>query len=58
LGVGADPVKSHEELYRKVWGLGAAGIDVPLKILKGVDVRELKLRSIDRFQYFREKPTY
>ena len=58
VGVGADPVKSHEELYRKVWGLGAAGIDVPLRILKGADVRELKLRSIDRFQYFREKPTY
>jgi S1-C subfamily serine protease len=58
LGVGADPVKSHEELYRRVWGLGAAGIDVPLRILKGVDVREFRLRSIDRFQYFREKPTY
>jgi serine protease Do len=58
LGVGADPVKSHEDLYRKVWGLGAAGVDVPLKILQGVDTRELKLRSIDRFQYFKEKPVY
>ena len=58
MGVGADPVKSHEELYRKVWGLGAAGVEVPLKILQGVDMRELKLRSIDRFQYFKEKPVY
>lgn len=58
LGVGADAVKSHEELYRKVWGLGAAGVDVPLKILQGADVREFKIRSIDRFQYFREKQTY
>jgi S1-C subfamily serine protease len=58
VGVGADPVNSQEELYRKVWALGAAGIDVPLRILKGADVRELRLRSIDRFQYFREKPTY
>jgi len=58
VGVGADPVKSHEELYRKVWGLGAAGVDVPLKILQGVDMRELKVRSIDRFQYFKEKPVY
>jgi len=58
VGVGRDPVTNHEELYRKVWGLGAAGIDVPLKILQGVDLRELKLRSIDRFQYFKEKPTY
>ena len=53
VGVGGDPVKTHEELYRKVWGLGAAGIEVPLKVLQGVDMRELKLRSIDRFQYFK-----
>jgi serine protease Do len=58
IGVGADPVKSHEELYRKVWGLGAAGVDVPLRVLQGAEVRELKLRSMDRFQYFKEKPTY
>ena len=58
VGVGADAVKSHEELYRRVWGLGAAGVEVPLKILQGADVRELRLRSIDRFQYFREKPIY
>jgi membrane-associated protease RseP (regulator of RpoE activity) len=58
IGVGTDPVKSHEELYRRVWGLGPAGVEVPLKILQGVDMRELKLRSIDRFQYFREKSVY
>src|SRR6267378_1592014 len=58
VGVGADAVKSHEELYRRVWGLGAAGVEVPLKILQGADLRELRVRSIDRFQYFREKPVY
>ncbi|HTQ74584.1 MAG TPA: S1C family serine protease [Burkholderiales bacterium] len=58
VGVGKDPVKTHEDLYMKVWGLGAAGVDVPLKVLQGVDMRELKVRSIDRFQYFREKPAY
>ena len=58
VGVAADPVKTQEELYRRVWGLGAAGIEVPLKILQGVDMREFRLRSIDRFQYFKEKPVY
>ena len=58
VGVGADAVKSHEELYRRVWGLGAAGVEVPLRILQGAGVRELRVRSIDRFQYFREKPIY
>jgi len=58
IGVGADPVKSHEELYHKMWGLGAAGVEVPLRVLQGTDVREVKVHSIDRFQYFKERPTY
>lgn len=58
LGLGAEPVKTHEELYRGMWGLGAAGVEVPLKILKGADVRDLRVRSIDRFEYFRDRPTY
>lgn len=58
LGVGRDAVTSHEDLYRRVWGLGAAGVEVPLRVLQGVDMHEMKLRSIDRFQYFKEKPVY
>ena len=58
LGVGAESVKNHEEFYRKIWRQGAAGTDIPLKVLQGADVRELSIRSIDRFQYFREKPAY
>src|SRR6267142_6180869 len=58
VGVAADPVKTQEELYRRVWGLGVAGIEVPLRILQGADMREFRLRSIDRFQYFKEKPVY
>jgi serine protease Do len=53
--VGADPVRTHTELYRKVWALGAAGVEVPLKIRQGVDSRELKVKSIDRFEYFKAK---
>ena len=58
IGVGAEPVKTHEELYRKLWGLGAAGVEVPLKVLQGADLRDVKLRSIDRFEYFKARPTY
>jgi len=58
VGVGGDPVRTHEELYRKMWGLGAAGVEVPVKLLQGGDVREVKVRSIDRFEYFKERPTY
>ena len=45
------------------WSAGAErcqlcdGVEVPLKVLQGVDVRDLKVQSIDRFDYFRQKPT-
>ncbi|OGA04400.1 MAG: hypothetical protein A3I00_09765 [Betaproteobacteria bacterium RIFCSPLOWO2_02_FULL_64_12] len=58
LGIGSDAVVTHEDLYRKLWSLGAAGVDVPLKILQGAEMKEIKVRSIDRFEYFKVKPAY
>ena len=49
---------SQAEFYRKVWGHGAAGSEIPLRVLQDSDVREVKVRSIDRLDYFRQKPTY
>jgi len=57
VGVGADKVTAHAELYQKLWSLGPAGIEVPLKVLQGASVKEIKVRSIDRMEYFRVKPT-
>jgi hypothetical protein len=31
---------------------------VPLRLLQGAELREVKLRSIDRFEYFKSRPTY
>lgn len=56
IGVGADAVQSLEALYRKIWALGPAGVEVPLRVLQGADMRDIKVKSIDRFDYFREKP--
>jgi S1-C subfamily serine protease len=58
LGVGNAPVRTQADLYRKVWGLGAAGIEVPLKVLQGMEIHDLKVRSIDRTAYFRKKPLH
>ncbi len=58
LGVGKDSVKNHTELYGKMWGIGAAGVDVPLKVLQGADMRDIKVKSIDRVEYFRDKPVH
>ena len=49
VGVAGEPVKTHVELYRKVWSLGAAGVEVPLRLSHGADVRDVRVKSIDRF---------
>jgi S1-C subfamily serine protease len=58
IGVGGEEVSSLADFYRKVWARGAAGVDVPLKVLQGVQVKEVNVRSIDRLEYFRSKPSY
>ena len=58
LGVGGDGVRTQEEFYRKLWGRGAAGADIPLRVLQGVDVKDLNVHSIDRIEYFRPRTTY
>lgn len=58
VGVGQEPVKTHADLYRKIWSLGAAGIEVPLKVLQGADLRDVRVKSIDRFDYFKTKATH
>jgi S1-C subfamily serine protease len=58
LGVGGEGVRTQAEFYRKLWGRGAAGTDIPLRVLQGVDVNELAVHSIDRVEYFRPKTTY
>ena len=55
LGVGGEGVRTQAEFYRKVWGRGGAGTDIPLRVLQGVDVKELAVHSIDRVEYFRPR---
>jgi S1-C subfamily serine protease len=55
LAVGGEPVRTQAEFYRKIWGRGGAGTEIPLRVLQGVDVKELKVRSIDRVDYFRPR---
>ena len=58
IGVGKDEVSSLAELYRKIWALGAAGVEVPLRVLQGVQVKDVTVRSIDRVEYFRARQSY
>lgn len=55
LAVGKDAVGSHADLYRRIWAIGAAGVDVPLRILQGAESRDVNVKSIDRVEYFARK---
>jgi hypothetical protein len=47
-----------DHYFRKIWALGSAGIDVPLKILRDGAVRDVVVKSGDRMDWLRMKPTY
>ncbi len=49
-------VNGLADFYRKVWALGNAGVDVPLSILRETRIRELTVRSADRYQFLMLKP--
>ncbi|HTT09710.1 MAG TPA: S1C family serine protease [Burkholderiaceae bacterium] len=54
IGVSSAVVHTQSEMYRKVWGLGDAGIKVPLWVRRGATVREVVVDSIERTAYFRQ----
>ncbi len=58
LAVGDDGVRTQAEFYRKVWNRGGAGTEIPLKLLQGLEVKEVRIKSIDRVDYFRPRTTY
>jgi serine protease Do len=58
IAVGGEEVTTLAEFYRKIWGRGPAGTEVPLKVLQGTRIKDLTVRSIDRIEYFRPSKTY
>jgi S1-C subfamily serine protease len=58
LGIDGVLVESLGDLYRKVWRRGDAGVQVPLDILRGMEVNPVTVRSGDRYRYLRLNPSY
>jgi S1-C subfamily serine protease len=58
VGVAGEEIASLADFYRKVWARGAAGVEVPLRVLQGMQMKDVNVRSIDRLEYFRKKPSY
>ena len=51
LTVNGKAVNGLADLYRKVWALGTAGVEVVLGVLKGIQVQDIKIKSADRYQF-------
>jgi S1-C subfamily serine protease len=58
VSVGGETPRDLADFYRKVWGRGPAGVEVPLGILQGTSAREVTLKSVDRRQHLRLGRTY
>ena len=56
LAMNKNVVSGLADFYRKVWALGNAGVEVPLSILQGIEIRNITVHSTDRYQFLRLKP--
>ena len=57
LSLGGKTIESQADFYRRLWSSGAPGVEVTLKVLKGAEVLDVKVRSIDRAENIRRRPT-
>jgi serine protease Do len=57
LQVSGQSVESLPAFYQRLWNSGAPGVEVTLKVLKGTEVQDVKIRTMDRFEVIRKKPT-
>jgi S1-C subfamily serine protease len=58
VAVDGKTVSGQADFYSRLWGLGKAGVDVPLDVLRGGRIQRVKVRSVERETYYRPKPTY
>ena len=58
LGVRGEQFKGPAEFYKKLWSSGDAGAVVVLDVLKGIEVRKLDVKSIDRESYLKSRAVY
>jgi S1-C subfamily serine protease len=56
LQVGQQDVEGLADFYRKVWAHGDAGAEIPLRILQGTRLRDIMVRSADRYHYLGLRP--
>ncbi len=53
LAVDGKPVADLVAMFRAIWALGDAGVEVPLTVLRDGDTMEIRVRSADRSDFFK-----
>ncbi|HEX7000055.1 MAG TPA: S1C family serine protease [Gammaproteobacteria bacterium] len=54
IGVNHEPVTGLAEMFRRIWELGSAGVEVPLQVLRDTDKLDIVVRSADRAGFQRK----
>lgn len=52
LTVKGEKVRGLADFYRKLWSTGQAGVQIPIRILHGIGIRDVEIQSADRNLYF------
>jgi S1-C subfamily serine protease len=58
VGVAGKEVEDLPTFYRRVRGLGEAGVTVPLQVLRGTEVLTVPVESVDRYKFLKLGRTY
>lgn len=53
VGVGETRVRTQEEFYRTMWGLGGSGTDVPVKVLRDGQSLDITVKSGSRYDFLK-----
>jgi S1-C subfamily serine protease len=54
IGIDDEPVVGLANMFRRVWSLGSAGVEVPLKVMRNAEKMELTVQSADRAGFQRK----
>ena len=53
LGVAGESIGGQSEFYERLWSCGEAGVEVDLHVLQDKKVTELRVKTMDRLEYFK-----
>jgi S1-C subfamily serine protease len=58
VGVKGEAASKLGDFYRKLWSLGAAGVTVPLDVLRDGETRRIEVPSVNRLDHLKLKSTF